>query len=191
MSDHFRVEIEPPCGWNVTWTIKGQPMLIEASNYWQLVEDVRDKLRWNDEPIPANLEELIQQDICARCPDGYCKGLRGKKFWLTRAQLFTGMQAWKQYATRPREEVCVQQEEADRRAAICAKCPHNQRAAGCWSCVLIEIGSELLMSSLKSKHDDQLAGCEICGCLLSKKVHFRRELLDPSPEYPDFCWMKT
>ena len=98
----------------------------------------------------------------------------------------------------------VDQERADQRAAICAKCEFNQRAtlleqlttnpaaAGIKS--LLQERAEMKLST---PHDEALQMCKKCDCVLKLKVftpfkhvleHTSKEVMD---SLPSFCWIKS
>lgn len=190
MENLFNISIEPPFGWAVTWDIKGQPVEIIESNYWYLVDAVRNKLRWNDEPIPEDLELQIQRDICSRLPNGWCSGVEGDKEWFTLKDLTDSSKTIFSLATVPADERTVPQAEAERRATICSTCPKNRRVAGCWPCVIALPIFDGLLPGVTTSLDKKIFGCSVCKCALHKKVHVRKEHLAPRDEYPSHCWMK-
>jgi len=86
----------------------------------------------------------------------------------------------------------VEQDVADKRAKICTTCPNNVPIKGCMGC------SGLIPKLLKAtkgastKHDDQLRGCNVCGCQLKAKVHLPKEVANDENEdlkFPATCWL--
>lgn len=88
---------------------------------------------------------------------------------------------------------CVPQEEADRRAEICSKCPENLNLTGCWACFAIIRGLTALFGK-KTQYDKELRSCNVCGCTLKAKVHMPEEIMHATPQprkpWPEWCWMK-
>jgi hypothetical protein len=92
----------------------------------------------------------------------------------------------------------VNQEEANRRADICAGCRFNRNPLGCTGC-----NARVLKEAVKtfSQHgstpvDDKLQSCEFCGCFIRSMVWFPIETLHKfadateNENLPDYCWKK-
>ena len=92
----------------------------------------------------------------------------------------------------------VNQEEANRRADICAGCRFNRSPLGCTGC-----NGRVLKEAVKtfSQHgstpvDDKLQSCEFCGCFIRSMVWFPIETLHKftdateNENLPDYCWKK-
>jgi len=90
--------------------------------------------------------------------------------------------------------------QAQARAAICLKCPHNFRGSWLWSmatakAIDVQMGqkAELLLTV---DGEEDLKICDKCGCQLKLKVHvpfvhIYRYLADEAlTKYPDSCWQK-
>lgn len=96
-----------------------------------------------------------------------------------------------------KETIFVEQEEADRRAAICVECDHNvtprsKNWAQRWS------DKQMLQSveGRKAAQFDRLAVCDVCSCELRAAVWWPADILVASSpsglmrRAPDFCWKK-
>lgn len=85
----------------------------------------------------------------------------------------------------------VPQEEAERRATICATCPLNVALSGCAVCrTTLDEARELLLKRSTSR-DAELRACGICGCDNKAQVHFPLEALKQGTgdlSYPSWCW---
>lgn len=87
----------------------------------------------------------------------------------------------------------VPQEEATRRASICAGCPYNVATSGCGGCRLALAGLRSSILKGTTPHDDKLQACGVCGCDNSLQVHVPLEVLQQVRNdvvYPDFCWKR-
>lgn len=92
----------------------------------------------------------------------------------------------------------VSQEEANRRAALCAQCPKNDKASFsfCLGCSAQTAAAKLAKMTLgwATPLDDKLKVCKICECSLVLKIWCRRETMD-EPEFRELwpkdhaCWM--
>lgn len=88
----------------------------------------------------------------------------------------------------------VPQEEAERRAAICAECPENQRIEGCSGCRNLVGRLTQFLGRRKTQQDAKLQGCRVCGCSNIAQVHIPLEALSKGikadMQFPDNCWKK-
>jgi hypothetical protein len=89
----------------------------------------------------------------------------------------------------------VSPDEAERRASICAGCPHNIPATGCAGCTNIVALVTSVIGGRKTSKDDQLENCGICGCANRAQIHIPLEVLaegvTSDMEFPDYCWKKS
>ncbi len=91
----------------------------------------------------------------------------------------------------------VDQEEANRRAAICATCPKNadKIVEFCVSCSTRSLVGHInqFLTSRHTPNDPMLKTCQICSCDLRMKCWCPKDAMD-EPElrekWPDHCWMK-
>ena len=91
----------------------------------------------------------------------------------------------------------VSQEEADRRANICAYCPMNVNFAKPCSGIcgeLLELVSDMVGGATTAKQGD-LHACAVCKCYLPSKVWVdeasirRFEPKEVTDNYPSNCWL--
>lgn len=90
----------------------------------------------------------------------------------------------------------VEPEEADRRAAICATCPYNVDAVGCFGCANVAGMIFDVVKDRSTPHDGQLKNCQVCGCVNRAQVWVPKETLDKGvtaemrEDFPAHCWKK-
>jgi hypothetical protein len=88
----------------------------------------------------------------------------------------------------------VTQQEAESRAAICVKCPHNKVVAGCFGCHGVGEAISNLIGGKKTSLDANLHQCGVCnGCMLGPKVFLPLEVIRTETyqdKLPSFCWLK-
>lgn len=188
----------PPGGWRYRVPETGQ--IFSASNEQELLGQLRAHYGAAGYPMPANLVELIDQNICAQHPD-YCVGSGPAPKASGLAHTFTtvlqGTRTIGAWLLGGRE--LVSQDVADRRASICSMCVQNDEPQGCTSCnsKVMKEAVEKLVGKRSTALHDRLLSCRICGCNLRAKVWFPlRILLDHMPaeqqeRLPETCWLKT
>jgi hypothetical protein len=85
----------------------------------------------------------------------------------------------------------VSQEEAERRAEICAGCPLQVATpAMCWGCHGIAGLLPMIAGSRKTRLDSKLEACSVCGCFNSVAVHIPLDCQESKGEYPPHCWKR-
>jgi hypothetical protein len=85
----------------------------------------------------------------------------------------------------------VDQEEAERRAEICAKCPMQVSTSGCWGCKGIAGMLPAIAGARKTPYDGQLKACGVCGCYNAVSVHLPKDVQEAEGlNFPDWCWKK-
>lgn len=88
----------------------------------------------------------------------------------------------------------VAQEEAERRAAICAKCPLNVKVDGCTTCRNLVKDVAEFLGSRTTPQDSELEACGVCGCSNKAQVHLPMDALargvTADMEFPEWCWKR-
>ena len=86
----------------------------------------------------------------------------------------------------------VPQEEAERRAEICAKCPMQIPTSGCWGCKGIAGLLPQIAGAKTTSFDLQLSACGVCGCYNAVSVHLPLSVQqDASLDFPSYCWKRS
>lgn len=183
---------EVPGGWVYTqpdtgWTKK-------AITFNSLVQAVARHRANMALPIPGDLAAEIEETICkklspenqvAHCEDGTTHP-KSVHWSLVERFLKTAVA----YMLGP--DSLVPQEEAERRASICAKCPLNVGLHGCAVCraTLNSLREKLL--DRHTEQDSLLGACGICGCDNRVQVHVPIPALTAGSGdlvYPEsWCW---
>lgn len=189
---------EPSSGWVFPVKLSdGKEVHVWGGTYNNLKDNLRSFCEVNHLSAPS--DEEIQTYLCTINPSIFCK-TGGVQWHLTVTKLASFVRAmWA--STMGRTDVYVDQEKAEQRALVCVggepdgrggfvKCRHNVSDQGCWSCVLRDVMAESLAPSKKTKVDEHLKACQICGCVLTKLVHYKDEYLPKSEEYPEWCWRR-
>lgn len=126
---------------------------------------------------------LSPDDQVRNCKAGYRS--RGSVPWQEVSEFIKTAAKW--FVTGRR---LVPNEEAERRAAICANCPLNVGMSGCASCrnEVNEFVHETLHRS--TQLDERLQACGVCGCELKSTVHLPIDVLDAGGKhtFPEWCW---
>jgi hypothetical protein len=159
-----------------------------------LVDDVRSHLKGNGLPVDPNLSLAMQDWWCREVSSDNCSepptpGLRDLTAWAERF-----LRTAKDYVFKGGQK--VPQEEAERRAAICAKCPLNSKDGSfCATCFLrgMTASAVAMTTGWTSSRDSELHYCKNCGCKLALKIHLEREIMDHKEIRDGWwsgCWMR-
>lgn len=71
----------------------------------------------------------------------------------------------------------VSQEEAERRAVICLKCPQNKQfVRTCAACPDLEKVTNAVIGHQRTKHDPDLHSCSVCACFLKSAIWIELEI---------------
>lgn len=178
-------------GW--FYPVEATKCVFVSVGWRSLVDDVRSHLKGNGLPVDPNLSLSMQEWWCrevdkANCADPVNPGLRdlpalAERFLRTAKDfVFKGGQR-------------VSQEEAERRAAICASCPMNVSGEFCNTCFLRNmVASTIAMvTSWTTSRDAELKVCSVCGCKNSIKVFIPVENMNDktlAEHWHSSCWMR-
>lgn len=190
-----------PDGWRYTEQATGY--VVHSGSYIELEDAVRAHLKANNLPIPDNLGQVIQNQLCHWLPPDWCQRDETEMAHYSNIDMRMSVgdiiNAAKAYATLAlRGFKTVTQEEADRRARICANCFLRVQPQGCGACAKM---AEAVIANVAGKttaYADALynKACAACKCPIASIVHFPMDILEKaeSPNvqnsFPDFCWRK-
>ena len=163
--------------------------------------------RDNNIPIPVDLRERIEDQMCQTLPEGNCQytdgtPYKGYQSALTMENLMKGISslAYMMKESILGNDVFVSQEEADQRALICTRCFLNMGNGVCMGCGAMKAVTDLA-SNVKggrtTKYDSQLQNCGVCGCRNDAIVHVNRKVLlsnekpETTEDRPSWCWVKN
>ncbi len=138
------------------------------------------------------LPTSLRDEACAKMSDAAPEVLRQKRLIGFRdiKAFFAKVASWWEAGE------CVSQDEADRRAAICAGCELNQSAflPGCPGCTNMAAEVFKFIGGKKTASDAALKSCGHCGCQNSVIVWAPLDVLVKNetelPEPPSHCWKR-
>ncbi len=149
----------------------------------------------NNLPVPPDFESKMESQLCDQLPPGWCNRAPDEGWVNTRfswQDIANGMKAFGDLMFGGFQ--FVPQEEADRRARICATCYLNQPVPGCSTCRKITEFIHGDVANQKTEWDHKLQACSICHCALQVAVHYPMDALEkvsnPAHQalYPPHCW---
>ena len=193
------ISVVPPGGWRYRQTETG--LELKAATLGLLVDLVSSHRAANKLPA-GNPRAEIQVYVCAQLPVGSedCVGeLEGSDHDndIALKRDFT-MDDVKRFLVAAKEALgrkgLVGQEEADRRAGICAACPMNQTVGGCWTCRGLAEWIFRLIGTRVTAHASRLKQCGSCGCNIKAKVWLPLDVarkVSEGYQFPSWCWIKT
>lgn len=190
----------PPGGWRYIHRETGA--VIHGQTYRELIAAVVDFHKANNFPIGLLFESAVQDQMCRAIGEGmdqFCSAvprehqaypLTTRKIGATEIKAF--LKVMKEWAKTG--EPMVSQEEAERRAEICASCPMNIEATGCRTCQGIAAYAAEIGGVRKTRLDSSLKTCSVCGCFLRVAISFplapQMSILtdEQRQAFPSFCW---
>lgn len=152
---------------------------VEAVTWDHLMTKVRDERRANGAPLGLELEDEVEQWACISHPDEVevVDERLPKRRSLGLDDVVRGTQVL--LAFKMAGSPLVSQAEANRRAAICQRCPMNLMwTQGCSVCSKMEDVVRSVVGGARTEHDQQLFSCNICGCSLKAAVHVPNDILN-------------
>lgn len=186
----------PPVGWIYSIVHDGTRYQFQSPMKHGLMRQLRDWYRSKELEWPGD-EEMsarIEHHICQYCPKGFCSGGpdRPRVPYLSMSGIRDGTRLILNRLFN-RKDFMVPQEEAERRAVVCANCPNNLHGicTGCVGNEFMDIFGWFLRQGRKTQLDSVLDTCSVCGCLLKAKVHVSNETLFELSKhhYPPNCWL--
>ncbi len=177
----------PPKGWIVKCPIVNEE--VYGGDFGDMVSNCEKLLVSKGITPPVDLVSQIENNLCDRLA-GHpnCIPCTKAQQTLGFSEIVRWVRAMYQFAVNGKFEL-VPQEEAERRAKICAACPHQINTSGCWGCKGIAGMLPAIAGAKTTSYDQQLKACGICGCYNAVSVHLPVEVQGgENLEFPDFCW---
>lgn len=196
----------PPGGYSFTCPETGY-RFNGYKSYDEFIRQIKEHYTANSIPLPDNWEELVIDQMCRKLPEGWCQytdgtPAQGMSQSLTFERIMQGITSLSNMALEAAkgEDPFVDKEEAEKRAAICARCYYNVTSGFCMGC-----GSARLILDMAAKvkggrttsMDSALQNCGVCGCRNDAIVHVKRNILlsgeseDTTNKRPAWCWLKN
>lgn len=184
-------------GWG--WTFKDGPVMITGHTFDDLVQNVGAWRIKNRRPM-GDPEKEIEAQICELWPH-FCTPEKGEKMpppadkgVTAGPTLIQRVSKW--LSILGKSLPFVNQDEAERRAAICASCKKNELwETGCATCIQAARAELLKVRGGRSTtHDDKLQACIVSGIDNKTQVHIALSALNVTESQkkhlPANCWKK-
>ena len=180
----------PPGGWTVKCPITGET--IEGGDFGDMVKNCERKILEQGLIPPTDIVQQIENALCERLAGHrQCVPCSSVKQTLGFGEIVRWVRAMYFFATKSHFQL-VDQEEAERRAKICAACPHQISTSGCWGCKGIAGMLPAISGARKTSYDAQLKACGVCGCYNAVSVHLPLSVQqDASLDFPSYCWKQS
>ena len=195
MKRFIRTDTVPPGGWR--YVVPETKTSLKSGSLEDLKREVKKHLEANSLPVPADLAAVIENQLCELIGPEWCSWGSAKYAahpTMSASDVVNGTKvilSWKLEGS-PFED----QNEANRRAAICASCMMNVHVAGCVGCSGLQGVVRKMVGGKKTAHDHLLKSCAICKCLNGAQVWLPLDTLwrgvtsDINEAFPDHCWKK-
>lgn len=184
--------IGDPYGW--FYPIEQTKVVVVSYGWVTLIDAVKAHMAGNGIKEPLTLELLMHDFMCHHVPE-WCEEISHEKE--AKVSAWKMMKSFYKAVEATWHEGQVPQEEADRRAAICASCPKNtdQVTEFCVGCATRGLVAKMtdFMSTKSTSSDSLLKSCSVCHCLLKLKVWLPKSgMVDPdlANKWPEHCWMR-
>lgn len=189
----------PPGGWRFP---RPDGSLITGGDVFDLAKKVSDYRIINNIPL-GDPESEIQDFLCRQNPHPPCgpanrpqpkPGVKAKGVMV--ARFLNAMAQWMVHGGH------VEQEEAERRAEICAGCPWNTFLddAACFGCFGLTEKVMKIIGNRKTRMDDSLRFCGLCGCSNAVSAFVPMDILARAHKLDEFpadvgggvpCWKRA
>jgi len=185
-----KLDYIPPKGWTCDCP-RLESVSVKGNTFDDLIQGCADALTEAGQDIPVNLSRLVQDAICAANPGyRYCRPCKKIKMKIGGGHVVRWVRSMVAWAKKHKFEL-ASNEEAERRAEICARCPRQVETPSlCWGCHGIAGLIPLIKGARKTAWDSQLKTCGVCGCYNDVAVHLPIDLTGEDLEYPAHCWKK-
>lgn len=181
----------PPNGYRYVVPETGTEIIAwDAFSWFDLA---KANLTANGFPVPDDLEAQMQDQLCQTLEPQWCDQVDPNRpvvsTRISWSDVKAGISVYSSWLASGM--ATVPQEEADRRAKICASCFLNVNVEGCYACHKL---AGLLTWSNRTPYDESLRACAACHCLNRAQVWFPIATLETSDTverqvmYPSFCW---
>jgi hypothetical protein len=180
----------PPRGWFVNCPIVNEE--VHGGDFWDMAGNCEKLLHSKGIVPPVDFVSQIEHNLCDRLAGNTnCVPCSKAKQTLGFAQIVRWVRAMYHFA-RTNNFQLVDQEEAERRAKICAACPHQIPTSGCWGCKGIAGMLPQIAGAKTTSYDQQLKACGVCGCYNAVSVHLPVDVQgNDGLEFPSHCWKAT
>lgn len=166
-------------------------VMVVGVEYWDMLSKCERLLNERGIVPPVNFEEEVDNAVCQQFPGAeWCVPCSRAQQTLNFGSIVRWVRAMYGFV-KDHGLQTVPQEEAERRAKICASCPNQISTSGCFGCKGIAGMLPLLAGARKTQSDGQLKACGVCGCYNSVSVHIPLDVqADADLPFPDHCWKK-
>jgi hypothetical protein len=189
-----------PHGGEYRLNLPEKGMIGHGNNFETLIRSIMEWRRANSVPIGLGFEDEVEQAVCEKYPvecDGFASKRKRRKSW-GMWDIVRGTSAF--FRQKLSGADLVDQAEANRRSALCSKCP--ARITFSKPCSGLCAALVKLISSTGGKStptDSDTLGCGICRCWTKVAVWYaleiqcvgvdetmKQEFAEVRKEYP--CW---
>lgn len=182
-----------------TYEDKENGIVVKGPTLKLLVSRLKEELLKRSLPVPADIDQVICKQICAKVPEACVFQDENrpttpikKGFTVTDVKAFI-----KSVEGTITSGGVVDQETAEERTNICMRCPYNTKLPGCEGCSGIANLVFKVIGARQTNNMGHLKQCGVCGCSLKAKVWVPQETVKQTAQvqnnindFPDWCWVR-
>lgn len=178
----IRYRSAPPYGGQYSLNLPEKGMKGTGTTLGMLLDKIKDYRRANGIPIGLEFESEVEREVCRFYPQECEESsplIPNTALRLSLSDVVDGTMNLLRFklAGSP----LVDQVEADRRAAICSRCPLNgQITTPCSGCDQIKKTVMAMVGNVSTPYDDRLQSCLICHCFNAAAVHIPLDIQNQS-----------
>jgi hypothetical protein len=161
--------VTPPDDFTFRVVQDGTLIIAKTRESW--IDKIKTHYRDNGYPIPENIVEIAENQLCRRLSGEWCVGGTPHSFVNTRFTLDDFIRG----ATIAITGTIVDPATAEARALICSRCPVNVSVPGCNACSGVANLVASLKGAKKTKYDHLLKACGVCHCSCEAMVWYSVE----------------
>jgi len=186
----FRKKNTVPPGGMYFFRVPETGFSIEKATMMNLLNGLRAHYVSNNMSIPENLEELVEDQMCQKLPESFC---RGEAVRSGRAIRRNDITLVSRLITEQRGDVFVDGTEMYKRASICIDCPSHVKNF-CTSCNGLGDFRKKALPQISVPNESNLHLCAGTSALIPVLIPYQVDVIKrvcKGSKLPEGCWINS